>query len=876
MAITWSQVRDVVDAVLELPQPDRSQYLDEACPQPALRRYVDSLVLAYDQAGNFLESPAPVQSLSSLGVPHESWVGRRLGPYEISGEIGHGGMGSVYLASRADDQYQKRVAIKLIRSGFESAFALSRFRTERQILATLEHPNIARLLDGGTSENGSPYFVMEFVEGEPIDRYCDARRLPIRERLLLFRSVCAAVEHAHRNLIIHRDLKPANILITKEHTPKLLDFGIAKLLGQEPAVREAEPSVALLRILTPEYASPEQITGAPITTATDVYSLGVVLYLLLTGRRPYDVDARRPESLAAAICCTEPPKPSLAVRQSTAAESADRATGLTPKEIAADRACKPEKLGRQLAGDLDNIVLKALRKEPERRYGSVERFSEDIRRHLDGLPVTARAETWRYRAQKFVTRNGPAVGAFALLVLSLCAGLLGTMHEARIARAQQAVANRRFQEVRELANSLMFEVHDGIASLPGATPVRKRLVERALKYLDSLAADAQGDHSLEMELATAYDKIGDVQGQPMEANLGDPKAAAASYEKALSLRERLAAEKPQDVQRSRELVYSYIRLSDLLGYGGDVSRALTYARKEIPTAHKVAQQDPSSWENRLLLAMCHVDQGSKEAENGERAVGLEQLRRGVAMLEQLRAEHPTELPLQRKLAIAYGRLGDLRRTDSSGLVEAMAWYRSAIATLRPLLSRQPENAEIRRVLAFYEGVIGELLDELGQRPAALAQEQRTLGSLQSLAAADPANAQLQQDIGGVRAMIGIILMQSGDTRPAVAELEQSVAILATAHDAANSQSYAGTRLLLAQLWLGKAELTLAEAAAPTRQEHCRQARVWLQQSLPALQALPNKGASLAALVPLTDIQRDLSRCDEPLASTEHSRRARPR
>ena len=857
MAFTWSQVRDVIDAVLDLPPEDRSRHLDQACPEPALRRYVDSLVLSYDRAGSFLESPASVVHNPWIATAEEqSWVGRRLGPYEIIEEIGRGGMGSVYRAIRADDQYQKHVAIKVVKGGFETAFARSRFRDERQILANLEHANIARLIDGGTTESGVPYFVMELVEGLSIDQYCDSNRLPIRERLRLFRSVCSAVEYAHQNLVVHRDLKPGNILVTKDGVAKLLDFGIAKMLAEESGSRDAEPSIALLRVLTPEYASPEQITGAPVSTATDVYSLGVVLYVLLTGRGPYRVDTQRLDQMTATICRTEPSKPSITVRRSNAAD--DAAT----ESLASARGAKPEKLSRLLAGDLDNIVLTALHKEPERRYASVEQFSQDLRRYLEDLPVRARKETWKYRAQKFVSRNKLSVAAFALLVISLTTGLIATLHEARVARTQQTKADRRFQDVRDLANSLMFEVHDGIATLPGSTRVRKLLVERALKYLDSLAKDARGDRSLELELATAYDKVGDIQGQPKEANIGDPQAALASYQKALALREPVAAEDPKNVAVLRDLVYSYIRLSDLLGNQGDSARALQYARNEIPTAQKISHLDPVGRQTKVFLAGTYSDQGSKEAFYGDRSAGLRTLSEGAAMFEQLLSERSEDTSIRRMLSLTYGRIGDVQRNEGSkGDADSLASFRKASAILQPLLSQQPDNAEVRRILAYDHRSIGELLDDMNQKPAALAEERVAIGSLQKLASTDRANAQLAQDIAIVEYRIGQLRVELGDARNGVGDLEKATVSLEKAAESNTPESYNGFRFLLAELWLGKAHVALASSANSSQKAaHCREAQSLFQKCLPGFESLRDKGEDYGATSAIDDIRRELSRC----------------
>ena len=310
--IPWEQVREVVDAVLDLPPDRRAPYLDQACPQSTVRRYVESLVLSYEQAGKFLDEPAVASYPEAIADEADSWKGRRVGPYQIIEQIGRGGMGSVYRAVRADDQYQKQVAIKVVRSGFDTRFALARFRAERQILANLDHPNIARLLEGGSTEDGLPYFVMEYIQGEPLDQYCDHHRLPITERLGLFRAVCSAVQFAHQNLVIHRDIKPSNIMVTSDGVPKLLDFGIAKILG--PGLDgSAAPTMTMVRLLTPQYASPEQLRGETITTASDVYSLGVVLFELLTGHRPYRLSSAQPEEVARVMAETEPQKPSAAV-----------------------------------------------------------------------------------------------------------------------------------------------------------------------------------------------------------------------------------------------------------------------------------------------------------------------------------------------------------------------------------------------------------------------------------------------------------------------------------------------------------------------------------------------------------------------------------
>jgi serine/threonine protein kinase/tetratricopeptide (TPR) repeat protein len=424
----WRQIEDLFHSALDCEPGRRADFLNSACAGNAsLRQEIESLLSSYEK-GSFTETPAFAEGIKLLEESEaRSLVGQNIGPYRVTQIIGQGGMGAVYLAARSDQVFQKEVAIKLIKRGQDTDDVIRRFRGERQILASLDHPNITRLLDGGTTDDGIPYFVMEYIHGQPIDNYCDSHKLDIAERLKLFQSVCSAVHFAHQNLVIHRDIKSGNILVTAEGVPRLLDFGIAKLLASEPSV--ADPTLTIARRMTPESASPEQVRGGSITTASDVYSLGVLLYKLLTGHSPYRLAGRSPDQIERAICEEDPEKPSAVI---------DRVEGAaTPQSVSETGEGAPDKLRRRLRGDLDNILLMALRKEPPRRYASVLQFSEDIRRHLEGLPVIARRDTPGYRAAKFVGRHKTGVAAAALIFLSLTTGIVATLRQTRIARAER-------------------------------------------------------------------------------------------------------------------------------------------------------------------------------------------------------------------------------------------------------------------------------------------------------------------------------------------------------------------------------------------------------------------------------------------------------
>ncbi len=722
-------IEAIFHAALDVEPEQRDAFLGEQCAgDDSLRREVEALLAAYETAGNFIESPIVTVDQALLEDEEaDRLIGQRIGHWEILKRIGSGGMGAVYLARRADRQYEQQVAIKLIKRGMDTEAMLHRFRNERQILAGFDHPNIARLLDGDTTEDDLPYFVMEYVEGLPIDQYCDEKSLAITERLQLFRQVCAAVSYAHRRAVIHRDLKVSNILVGADGVPKLLDFGIARVL-HPGGHGEAAATMLEQRVLTPEYASPEQIRGEPVTTASDVYSLGVVLYRLLTGKTPYRLSTHSPQDLARAIGETEPQRPSTVVNAGRAAE----------------RKC--------LRGDLDNIVLMALRKEPERRYPSVEQFSDDLRRHLEARPVLARRDTLTYRAGKFVKRNTGISVAAVLVVLSLVGGIVMTTWQAQraqeqeeIAIAEKARAERRFNEVRQLARSVLFDYHDAIENLSGATAIRERLVKDGLAYLDSLAREASDDPDLQRELAAAYDRVGDVRGKAYSAaSLGDHSGAIESYTKALSIREALASANPDDLQIRRDLASSYRKVGMQMVETSKAAGGREFLRKSLAVQERLAAARPSDTALRQELAASYNGLGLALEEVGDASGALANHLKALALREAMVTAEPGNQQLRRGLVITRINLGRalVLTGDTQGGLES---NQQALATCEAMVAESPSNADYRRLLANTFQNDGDYRAILSDFEGALRSFRKKLALDQQAIAEDPDNAVARMD-----------------------------------------------------------------------------------------------------------------------------------
>jgi serine/threonine protein kinase len=535
----WQRAEELFHLALAMPTGERAHFLSEECgADSALERDVSEILQSY------LEQEKLTDPTWETGP-----LGQRYGAFELVSKLGEGGMGTVYLAERHGD-FEQRAAVKLI-NGTPAAIAMmaDRFRHERQILAALEHPNIARVLDGGVTPSGQPYLAMEYVEGTRVDAYCDERSLTIPQRLELFRKICAAVHYAHQRMVIHRDLKPSNILVDEHGQPKLLDFGIAKVLSQGSNARGTADTMTVGPMMTPEFASPEQIQGLTCTVASDVYSLGVILYELLAGRRPFGGPTSTPAETIAAVITTEAVRPSLIA---------------------------PERLRAALRGDLDGIVMKALAKRPEDRYDSVDKLSDDVGRHLDGEPVTAVEGSRIYIARKFVGRHRVGVAAAAVIVVSLLAGFAGTLWQARVAQKQRALAEQRFADARKLANYLLFPLYDSVQALPGSLPVRADMASQSLQYLDRLAQAKSKDRALNLELAEGYLRLGGILEAPLGGgdSLGNAKQALESDQKALAILEPLNREHANDEQIDRDLARADFLVGPALNLAGKPSEAV--------------------------------------------------------------------------------------------------------------------------------------------------------------------------------------------------------------------------------------------------------------------------------------------------------------
>ncbi|MBI3684186.1 MAG: serine/threonine protein kinase [Acidobacteria bacterium] len=707
----WDRVKELFEAALPLSAEERRVWLGAHCEDENIRREVFSLLSVYEEDPEFLEKET-AEGVGELFLEAVGSVGKRIGPYLVVREIGHGGMGVVYEAVRVGD-FTQRVAIKLVRPEWNNEAVVEKFRFERRVLARLEHPGIARLLDGGTTEDGTPYFVMELVDGVPIHEYCRQHELDIRRRVELFGRVCAAVEHAHANLVLHRDLKPGNILVTADGQPKLLDFGIAKLLSEE-AEASGELTRTGLRPLTPQYASPEQVSGGRVTTASDVYSLGVILYVLLTGSKPYELAGLTTLEALKVVCEWDPQRPS-------------SVAGGTSRRV--------------LAGDLDNIVMKALRKEPGERYPSVHALSDDLRAWMEGWPVSASSRTLWYQAGKLLRRHKLQVMAAGLVLLALASGGVATAWQARVAGRERDHAQNRFRQVRQFSRSLLFEVHESLRKLPGATEPRQLLLTRAVDFLDGLAKDAKNDTALQLELAEGYRRLGHVQGSDFSDNIGDRKGAVRSFEKAAALGEEVIRRQPHLLDAQILLTGAYDDLTlARLGEGGAEAafqrhRALVEAmERDHPREIRARISVAASYSN-LAFYLSRKDTGGAK----------DLYRKAIQRFDSVTGQEQVLPKIFAEYAFALKRLGAILITEGS-LDEAERHYRKALALEEQTVSRDPRDSRLRYDMTFSLSDLALIAKMRGNYGAAEALYRQVLEIREKALGADPVD---RRALGGV-------------------------------------------------------------------------------------------------------------------------------
>ncbi len=782
--------RGLFEQAVTLTLEKRDAFLDRACgDDAALRQEVEDLLAADARAAKetFWKRSALHNQIIADRIASPT-IGETVGRYRLIELIGRGGMGAVYRAERIDAEFEQYVALKLIEGFFNSADVIQNFRAERQILARLSHPNIAHLVDGGTGPDGLPYLVMEYVEGVGPAEYCRERTLSVAERLALFSKICNAVHFAHQHMVVHRDLKPGNILVTLDGTPKLLDFGVAKIVDADPLGALGPQTVQGMTPLTARYASPEQIRGEPITAASDIYSLGVILYELLCERSPYGNAESPLHKIMNAVCEEQPPRPS----------------SFAPK----------------LRGDLDTIVLHAMRKAPSARYASAGQFADDIRRYQEGRPVEARGDAPLYVATKFVRRNWAVSSIAALLLCSLIGGLA-------LINAARTRADRRFDDERRLAHAVLFDYSDAINRLPGALPVRQQMARGALLYLDQLSSEANAP-DLERDIVTGYATIADVQGNEYQNNLGDTAAALSSARKAVSEADRLlardrsldtldtaarafatdgsvlysAGDLPSaDIAYQRALrlrteiarafphaISNRIALADNLGhlgdlYGGAGFPNLGKSRQSMSyynQAKDLVAQLAAAYPDNLLVAKEHYETlitiSDPENALGRRQDAMRDLTTARALIKKVVSALPNDTDVTFELANVEGRIGRMQ-IDTGHAAEALPLLRHSLGLLVRLHAADPSSATFRRWESIVENGLADALRGVGQPRAAVEHNGKAVELAQALANDSPESAQYRMDLGNDERKLSEGLLVEGEFQTALRHANRAIAIL---------------------------------------------------------------------------------------------------
>ncbi|MEO8398895.1 MAG: serine/threonine-protein kinase, partial [Ignavibacteriaceae bacterium] len=635
---TWTKVKTIFYEASDLKDKERDEYINSVCDDPEIKNEIYSLLAASDTADDFLD----VNSLpkETFAENNSFFIGKYFGRYKLEKLIAQGGMGLVYLGLR-DDEVKQKAAVKIINPGYASGTVLKRFQNERQTLANLNHPNISKLLDAGITEDGIQFLVMEFIDGIPVDEYCDKNNLSIKERLKLFLKIAGVVKYAHHNLIVHRDLKPNNILVTEEGEPKLLDFGIAKILDPEGTENETLTHKGVNNF-TPEYASPEQVKDEAITTASDVYSLGIVLYKLLTGHSPYKIKSFYPSDIRQIVTSTEPTKPSEIIFKVVEKKSEDEIIKITPETVSKTREGSIEKLHKKLVGDLDNIISMSIRKEPERRYSSVEQFTADIQKYLNDQPVSAHKDTLEYRAGKFVRRNKAGVISAAAFLLLIILGIGGILWQSHLTALERDNAKLEADKANKIKSFLL-----NMISSPDPKQEGKevKVIDAIQKASNNLSTELQEHKQIEAEIRT-------IIGTTYQ-NLGIYDSAEVEMNKALEINQKLFGEK------SEEAALSLKNLGQVLDYKGDYEKTEELYKKSLEIL--ISVENKPSFELAKVLDLY----GSLLTDIGNYQKAEEISYEALRMAEKVRDPDDYEVGIiKNNLATALNYNGNLDKADS--------------------------------------------------------------------------------------------------------------------------------------------------------------------------------------------------------------------
>ena len=797
--------KDLFSACLKLDRDSCRTLLERECADdPELRVEIEELLDSHEQSDTLIDHGPSGYGQSLFN--DEFSPGDAIGPFIVVRRLGAGGMGVVYLAFRPD-QKTGRVAVKVAKRGMDSEEFLRRFSRERDILASLQnHPNIAHFQFADITAQRVPYLVMEYIEGSSIDLYCRQRNLDLKEILGLFLLVCGAVQAAHQRTIVHRDLKPGNILVTEDGVPKLLDFGIAKALQNDGSL----DSVSLVRdlgLMTPRYSSPEQVGGSAPDVRMDVYSLGVILYELIAGVHPLSIEG---------------------LPQAEAIQRIREGRHAAPSVIPPGGLNRMPKSGEQRR-DLDNILLKALHRDLDRRYGSVEQFASDIRCYLNDQPVTACADRVRYRIGKFVRRHRALVAvsvAFATLVMASTAAVTWQAH---VARAERNVAQRRFSDLHSLARWLVFDFHDRIQNLHGATEARRLLIERAVGYLDTLSREVAGDVGLEREIAESYLKLGDVMGYPNDANLGDRNAALSSYRKALAIWSSLSG---RASGTRREVAVVYQRIGEMQVKTGQAGEGLDNERKAaqiLETLVRGGDHDPLT---RRALATADVKLGEFYETRREAETALQWYRMAKEIFDVLRHQTPGDRTAIRDSSVMDSKFGDVNRTLGH-MDDALASYRSSMELRELAFKANGENREAARDLATIYDRVATIYADTERLEDAITFERKTLGIDLKTLLLDPENSDSKRDVANDYSSLGDLMAQQGHWSEALAQHKQAYLIRQQLHKSSPSDSDITAELADSAQFLGLSRAKTGDTKAAADLAFARGLVAELRQSDPS-------------------------------------------